>query len=369
MAGPSTGIWAAVDDLVDRAANLEDLRAHRVHLLAARRWRALGRTVPAQLESDERRAAVLALTAPVLLRQVREAYDGPLVVLKGPEVAALYPDAALRSYHDLDLLVPNAREAQRALLAAGFVAIGNPRLYDGIHHERPLAARGLPLHIELHAVPKWPEGFAAPRPEELFEAAVPGTLGVEGVDTLARPHHAVVVAAHSWAHNPLRRVGELVDVSVISDGLDSEELRRLAARWGLRRIWDTTAATAGALFEGRDTTWPLRTWARHLPAVRDRTVLEAHLERWLSGFWALPSGKAVGTTGRVLIGELQPAPGETLAAKLARARLAARNALVRRSLHVEQLERAGIRGPLFCDLEAARADEPQRRPDRDPSGD
>jgi hypothetical protein len=218
---------------------------------------------------------------------VRDAHDGPLVVLKGPEVAAHYPDAVLRPYGDIDLLVPGPpSEWQRALLADGFIPIGDPRLYEDIHHERPLAPPGLPLHVELHSVPKWPDGFPRPRIAELLEAALPSSLGLDGVCTLDRAHHALVLAAHSWAHRPLRRVGELVDVAAMSDGLDPAELRALAARWGLLKIWDTSVAAAGAL-EGRRTTWPLRTWARHLPAVRERAVLESHAERWLSGFSAL----------------------------------------------------------------------------------
>lgn len=359
-------IWPAVDRLVDRAARVEDLRAHRIHLLAARRWRAAGRPVPPELQADERRAVVAALTAPVLLRRVREACDGPLVLVKGPEVGARYPDPALRAYHDLDLLVPDPPAAQRALLAAGFVEVGDPRLYEDIHHERPLAAPDLPLHLELHSEPKWPDAGAPPRTEELLGAAIPTALGVDGVGTLPSAHHALVLAAHSWAHSPLRRVGELVDVAVVSDGAHSGELRALAARWGLRRIWDTTAAAADALLDGGRPTWPLRTWARQLPAVRDRTVLETHLEHWLSGFSALPLGGALAAGAGALATELRSAPGEPTAAKLSRTRLAVRNALVRRSEHVEQVERAGLRAPLFYELESAGADD--RGPDPNDEG-
>ncbi|HKH18651.1 MAG TPA: nucleotidyltransferase family protein, partial [Solirubrobacteraceae bacterium] len=333
MATSLSEVWAAVDRLVDRHERLDDLRTHRIHLLAARRWRAAGRPVPAEIRLDERRSVVAALAAPVLLRRVREAYDGPLIVLKGPEVAAHYPDPALRPYGDLDLLVPDPHDAQRALAAAGFVALGDPRFYENIHHQRPMAVHGLPLSVELHSMPKWPDGFAPPRTEELFEAAIPASLGVDGLGTLSRAQHALVLAAHSWAHDPLRRVGELVDIAAMSHGLDSGELRSLAARWGLRGIWDATAAAAGALLEGRGTSLPLRTWARHLPAVRDRTVLESHLERWLSMFWSLPPRKALVEVGGVLARELRPAPGETPSAKLSRARLAVRNARVSHANH------------------------------------
>jgi hypothetical protein len=54
-------------------------------------------------------------------------------------------------------------------------------------------------------------------------------------------------------------------------------------------------------------------------------------------------------------------------AKLSRATLAVSNALVPWSRHVEQVERAGIRAPLFYELECPGADEPDVRPGDDES--
>ena len=79
--------------------------------------RATGRAVPEDFLEQERAAAVAAITAPLVLERVAAAYDRPAILVKGPEVAALYPDPALRSYWDVDLLVEDAEEAQRALLA------------------------------------------------------------------------------------------------------------------------------------------------------------------------------------------------------------------------------------------------------------
>jgi len=125
----------------------------------------------------------------------------------------------------------------------------------------------------------------------------------------------------------------------------------------------------GALLEGRRTTGPLRTWARHLPAVRDRTVLESHAERWLSGFSASPVGVAAASLPGSLLRELRPAPGETVGVKLSRSRLAVSNALVARSRHVEEVERAGIRAPLFYELEHLGADATDAVPGADESTD
>src|ERR671918_2916762 len=120
------GLWGGVDALIDRAPTADDLRGHRLEVLAAKRFRARGLPVPLDFVSQERSAAIVALSAPLVLRRVREAYDGPVVVLKGPEVAARYPDAALRAYGDVDLLVPDALGTHRILLDAGFQLVGDP---------------------------------------------------------------------------------------------------------------------------------------------------------------------------------------------------------------------------------------------------
>jgi hypothetical protein len=341
--------WTAVDRLVGRARSVPELRAHRVHLLAARRWRASGVPVPPDLVIDERRAAVISMTTPALLRRVRAACEGPIVVLKGPELAAAYPDPALRPYIDVDLLVRDPVACQRALLAAGFVAVGDPRLYEGIHHQRPLTIPGLALAVELHASPKWPAGFAPPSAQELFDAAAPSGTGVAGVQTLDRAHHAVVVAAHAWAHDPLRRLGELLDVTLCAHGLDPVGVRAIAAGWGIERLWRTTVSAADALFAGGPMTWPLRTWARHLTSVRDRTVLESHLDRALSPLWASSASVGVAATRRAVTDALLPAEGETITAKLSRARLAIGNAFASQRRHAEEVDDAGLHAPPFLD--------------------
>ena len=123
---PSQDLWAAVDRLVDRAPRISDLAFHGLHLLAARRYRQTGRLVPRDLAAAEKNAAVASLVAPIVLREARRAYDRTMVLMKGPEVAVKYRDPVLRPFGDLDLLVPDAEEARRALLAAGFVPAGSP---------------------------------------------------------------------------------------------------------------------------------------------------------------------------------------------------------------------------------------------------
>ena len=84
-----------------------------------------------------------------------------MILFKGMEVAARYPDPALRVFHDLDILVPDSAAAQARLIAAGFEEVGEPEIYEDIHHLRPLRSPGLPIVVEVHHAPKWPD-HAAP---------------------------------------------------------------------------------------------------------------------------------------------------------------------------------------------------------------
>jgi putative nucleotidyltransferase-like protein len=326
-------IWRAVDGLIDRAAGVEALRRHGLQLLAAERWREAGRAVPAQLRHDEQLAAAVALTAPLVLQRVRAAWPGRVAVMKGPEVAALYPLPQRRAYSDLDLLVEDAAEAQNALLAAGFRPVGDPRLYVDIHHLRPLVASGLAVAVEVHDRPKWLDGLEPPATTDLLDNAVPTATGVDGILTLPPREHALLLAIHSWAHVPLARISHLLDVAVMARRADAHELRMLARAWGVERAWvTTTAAVDGLLLDGRRS-WPLRSWARNLTRVDERTVLESHLEHWLAAFSALPPRKALGVSARAVSAEARPAPGESWRVKLRRVRRALRSPSVRLSDH------------------------------------
>jgi hypothetical protein len=175
--------------------------------------------------------------------------------------------------------------------------------------------------------------------------AIPSSTGVEGVLALQPTEHALILAAHAWAHTPLRRLLDIVDVAAAADGLDRGELDRLAREWRLERVWRTTIAAADALLmEGRRTV-PIRTWARHLPAVREQTVLEAHLERLLSGYWELPLPRALRATVSAAGRGIRPVGGETWSRKLRRASRAARHAFQPMSTHDEALGRDRLRAP------------------------
>ena len=98
-----------------------------------------------------------ALAASAVLRSVRAAYGGRLMLMKGPEVAARYPEPSTRAYRDIDLLADDPAGAQRALLAAGFV--------ERERRPRPFGARSISsrsshpefgLTVEIHRRPNCP---------------------------------------------------------------------------------------------------------------------------------------------------------------------------------------------------------------------
>ena len=325
-------IWSRVGELIDRAPSLPALRIHRLHLLAAARWRAAGHAVPVSLREDERLGAMIATAAPLLLKRARAAYPGQLVLMKGPEVAALYPDPATRFYRDLDLLCDDAPAAQRALLDAGFVVCGDPDdTHD--HHLTPLGLPGLPLLIELHGKVNRPGWLEAPSREELIERAVPSATGIEGILAPPPDAHALLLAGHSWAHQPLRRVIDLVDVALMLSAAEPADADALARRWVWSGMWNTTLAAIDGILLNRDGSTATRSWARHLSSVRERTVLEEHVAPIGGVISALPARRAPRAVAVTLARAAAPMPGEGWPEKLRRIRMAIAHARMAGSQH------------------------------------
>jgi putative nucleotidyltransferase-like protein len=310
------GLWEAVSGLLD-GAEIAGIRAHKLGALAARLLRRRGLSPPAALAADERGATVAVVMARPLLEHVRSVCDGPLVLMKGPEVARLYPGSA-RTFGDLDLLAADAPAAQRALTAAGFVEVDDPDQFVDHHHLRPLKSPDVGLNVELHTAPLWPAATKPPAAGEILERSVQSGTGVQGISAPAPVHHALILAAHAWSHDPLRMLRDLVDIAAVSAGCSDAELEEAAAAWGIPRIWETTHDAIRALFEAGPTPVTLRVWARHLGQVRERTVLDNHLMRWLHVFWELPPRDAGAELRAALRMTLLPAAGESWREKLRR---------------------------------------------------
>jgi hypothetical protein len=281
-------------------------------------FRAAGCPVAPELVDEERLTVYALLSVAPLLERVRSAAGGPLIIFKGPEVGLRYPGRS-RWFGDLDLLVPDAGSVHRALRAGGFVEVGDPSLYVDIHHLRPLQWRSLPVIVEVHSEPKWPQRLRPPRVDEIVDASVPSQLGIDGISAPHSAHHALMLAAHGWAHEPLRRLRDLVDVSALAAECEESQIERIARAWGLTRLWRTTHAASRALLE-KEVSSPVtfRTWARHLPAVRERTVAENHLRAWFADYWALSAGDALRSHAAAVHHDFTPQHGESWGHKLAR---------------------------------------------------
>ena len=317
---PADGLWEGVDRLLGRLTP-EVASEHGLGPLAARRLRLAGEETPEYLLREERAARTAALVAPAMLKRARDAYDGPLLLVKGPELTARYPDAA-RRFGDLDLVAGNAEEAQAALLAAGFRLQDRdwpPEGYDDVrrphYHLHPIELPGLALRIEIHKHAKWPEYLRPPANEELFEAAVPSVVGIDGLLTPHPDHHAVLLVSHAWGEVPMRRLRQLVDLFAFVDDGNRPELRRLAARWAIERGWSSTVAIGDWLLRENPEPRLVGVWARYLRELREPTVLEMHVQEWLSPFWLTTPRPAARRAFHAVLRDLQPKPNQTWRAK------------------------------------------------------
>lgn len=330
-------MWATLEALAARAPGPAALRFHRLALFDAHRRHAAGLPLGADVAGEQTAAIATELAVPATLERARAAWDGPLVLVKGPEVARDYPALGTRPFGDLDLLADDPSGAQAALLSAGFVEVGDPALYEDLHHLRPLWWPGMPLVIELHSRPKWPDGLAPPPVAELLDAQVPCRVGVPGITTLAPAHHALVLAAHSWAHEPLARLGHLVDIKLTEARADAGEADALARRWGMGRLWRTTRRAADAVL-GDGASAAVWVWGRHLRGARERTVLEAHVHDCLAPLWGYAPHRAPGAAIAALLRDVRPDEREGWSTKLTRTRLALGHLGVAKSEHDRSLE-------------------------------
>jgi len=320
--------WDAVESLVAECDDPRALRAHGLHLVAARSWRAAGRPIPAEWKTDQQAAAMATLAVPVLIERIRAAVSGPILLFKGPEIAARYPDRALRPSGDLDLLMTTAEDAQRALRTRGFV-VEEAEPTDRPQHLPPLRWPGLPLAVEIHHAPPFPHWGPPPPLSELLASAVPSQVGIEGVLAPSAAAHAVLVAAHAWLHyGPCPRVRDIIDVAVLLPEVDLAEADAIAKAWGLGRVWDATVAAVDDLRDGRFRGLiPLR-WLSGVAPLRERSVLQEHVGRWSGGLWAPQRLSGPLLVGRGVMRDIQPWPGESWGRRRARLWSAARHATV-----------------------------------------
>jgi Uncharacterised nucleotidyltransferase len=285
-------MWDRAEKLVDMAPTVQSLTSHRLHLVAARVWRSRGLAVPAALEAEERRAAMIAMAARPLLERARAAYGGKLMLMKGAEVAAHYPHPSDRFFCDLDLLADDAAAAQQALLKAGFVQCGDPVTYQWAQHLCPLIWPGVPLFLEIHRRPSSPSWLPDAATDEIFNLSVPSATRVDGLLAPTPAAHALLLIAHSWAEAPLGRLADLMDVAAVLRDDGRQRADELARRWGWEGMWQVASRAGDVVLWNNGYSASLKLWARHLKGARDRTVLEGHVARIAAPAAALPVSAA-----------------------------------------------------------------------------
>ena len=295
--GDSGQLWHAVDRLLDRSS-LTGIVAHRLGPLAASRLRRLERPVPGELRQQERAASIANASAIPLLRRIRASCDGPLVLLKGPEIACLYPESG-RDFGDLDLLSPQAEEVHRSLVGAGFSVVGD-QVPARHHHLQPLRWPTGTLNVEVHTHPNWPKHLPVLGVSEILASGAPSRLGIDGLLAPSDVHHSLILAVHGWQHQPLRVVRDLIDLAAVSLAADEREIERGAAALSVERVWRTARRAVGALFYGERRSPSLLTWARSLDRVRPRTAREIDLEALISPFWWMPAPDALAHAARLV---------------------------------------------------------------------
>lgn len=208
----------------------------RDHLVAA------GRAVPAALEHERLAAPGRHLRAVDDLAAVARALDGalPWLVVKGPVVAASwFGRPQLRSYDDVDLLVPGTRlgDALERLESAGAVVVDD----DWEHYLR----HGLPGELRLrmpsgglldvHWRPFYTERLTSRHPvtaPELLVRAVRADVGGLSVPRLSPADALVHLCLHA-ALSGAARLSWLVDAerAVATAPPSPAELRAAARRW------------------------------------------------------------------------------------------------------------------------------------------
>ena len=61
--------------------------------------------------------------------------------------------------------------------------------------------------------------------------AVPSATGINGLLAPSPAAHALLLAAHAWAHHPLGRIGDLIDVAAVLPADERPAAAALAQRW------------------------------------------------------------------------------------------------------------------------------------------
>ncbi|MFT5432084.1 MAG: hypothetical protein ACI9OJ_002782, partial [Myxococcota bacterium] len=212
---------------------------------------------------------------------------GPVVVLKGHAIAPLvYPDAAMRSTNDIDLLVSrrDAGDAAQALVSLGYVETNlfptRPASQDAYHERvfsRELVAGRVRQPIEIHT------GFAQSFRHRIdYDELIARSISCGAGHRLSDVDQLLHFAVHSAREQFLGPLKQLLDVHlwITKRALDWDRVVSRAQRYGVASaLWETLRLT-NQLFDT-----PLDPAAAALQPGRLR-------QQWL-GYWHAPNDRGL----------------------------------------------------------------------------
>ena len=255
-------------------------------------------TVPGEVHELLRRnfyaAAARAMVAKRQLAQVLQALAEAGVstlVVKGAAIGAHYPDPALRSYGDLDVVVPRYQLEQAATALAKIGYRGSDQRQwrlDRHFHLSPLHSEDGRLTVEVHwqlARPKQP--WILPM-EELWARAIPWsvagqpTLRLEAVDTV------LYLSLHTLVHH-LARLGlrPLCDLKQVIEDWGPPEWEALVRRAVEYRLTRAVYLMLRLTEQILQVTVPAQVKERLGPGLEEPPLTE-----WMAGFLASDSPSA-----------------------------------------------------------------------------
>lgn len=205
---------------------------------------------PDEVQRGRRAQARSILVAETILDELCTRVEQPVVLMKGLEVAQLYPAPTHRPFRDVDVLMQDPTPVWHDLVGRGYRKSPRRR-FDIEHHHLPalVPPYGV-VGIELHHrpnVPRWghiPVGL-------IFDTAEPSRTGIPGLQRPRDDVHALLMAMHCWKGG-FARVRDLFDalllasVSPVPVGDTAEDL-------GLQRFWQLTVRLSEAVLFGTST--------------------------------------------------------------------------------------------------------------------
>ncbi len=225
--------------------------------------------------------AVFQMQAKEMLRDVRALIDGPIVVMKGIELAQLYPEPWRRDFVDVDILAGDVEPADARLRGAGFTPFASVTTLADYHQTAPLVRGDNPITIELHRRPNSPRWAHFPSAEIIAQAR-PSRTGLDGVMRPRDDHHAVLVAWHYW-RDGAHRARDLVDLHLLRQRSTGKAIQSTADSWGVGRVWRNTERLLDAL---EDDAERMSSFCRRIVSLDPVSHRDRRLRQW----WGISMG-------------------------------------------------------------------------------